>query len=1101
MKAQVRAGKWTVRMNAFSSREIQQIKFSANAMPPAASELVGFRSDPQFRIAQIEGLPSIDVTQTTFPDHWKPYPVYVWDTSTSFELLQRMRGMGDWAPSGLTINRRLWLDEDGSAFTYEDNITGQAQSIWRLDVADRHTLGAVRVDGVGQLITENPKTGQSGVEIRQRNLNLSAVGRVDHLKLISATGWQASADSLRLVLTLPPGWRALAVFGADQVDGDWLTAWSLLDLFLLLVFSFAVFRLSGLAAGLIALLAFALSYHETGAPRFLWLFLLIPLALERVVPSGNAMRLIKVIKYAVLSILLLALIPFIAFQIQSVIYPQLERRGQMYALPSEAMTSSAYEAMDAASMSSDIKSSFGGMQEPTASRIVNQNMINDPRALIQTGPAKPRWEWNSVDCYWNGPVGEDQTIRLFLISLSQHRLITVARVLLLIALLVALLMRQKRLSPRATDSTGVQPNVAIGALLFVLFCMGTTTSYAQFPDNEMLQALRAELLRVPDAFPGAAQIPTATLTIDGNKLSVTCDIHAAAKCAVPLPGRLPTWSPISVKVNEDSNVPLVRRDGYLWVVVDAGVHKVTIEGRLPDQSDWEWTYLLPPKWVSIQAAGWKVNGVRPDGTPEGQILLSREQAATSDAAAYDRTQFQSIVMVQRYLEIGILSKIRTVISRIGENRRAISMSIPLIPGERVLTANQEVAAGQIAVRMAAGDESYTWESDLPSGATVVLNAAETDQWVEKWHLSTSPVWNVTLAGLQPVFEPQNSELIPVWNPWPGESVSIDFLRPVAIAGDVITVQGVQHATQIGDRRQNTTLTIDLECSLATDFPIDVGSEAVVTSLTIDNQSMPVQRRDGSLVIPAKAGSQQVIVNWYVERSLGLRADMGRVVLPSAASNVDTTMEVPASRWVMWASGPQRGPAVRFWTILVVALLAAIGLSLLPKSPLRVWEWVLLAIGLTQVPLPAAMFVPAWLFLLAFRGSDEFGGLRPKAFNALQIVIVMMTIISLLILVYVVSAGLLGSPDMFVLGNGSSQHFLRWLSPRSEAELPMAGMVSVSVWFYRLAMLFWALWLATSLIGWLANGWQNLSKHGFWRKEHKADNSMATNVRKQPGEPL
>lgn len=813
MKAQVRAGKWTVRVHAFSSREIQQVRFAEDAMPSVTSELIGFRANPQFRIAQIDGLPSIDVSQTSFPDYWKPYPVYLWDTSTSFQLLQRMRGMGDSAPSGLTINRRLWLDESGTAFTYEDNITGQAQRIWRLDVADQHTLGAVRVDGAGQLITENPTTGQSGVEIRQRNINLSAVGRVDRTQSLSATGWQANADSLQLVLTLPPGWRALAIFGADNVNGDWLTSWSLLDLFLLLVFSFAVFRLSGLLAGAIALLAFALSYHESGAPRFLWLILLIPLALERVVPPGNVMRLIKVTKYALLAILLLVLIPFIGFQIQSVIYPQLELSGQMYVQPSQSMASVGYDKMGTSSISSDLETSFGRSQQDGLSRIINQNMINDPRALIQTGPAKPRWDWNSVECYWNGPVGEDQTIRLLLISLAQHRLLTVARVLLLLALLIAILRWRKRSIPLPVGSSSGSVTAFTTVILFVMLSFGSDTSHAQFPDNEMLQALRAELLRVPDAFPGAAQIPTATLTIDGDKISVICDIHAAARCAVPLPGRLPTWSPLTVTINDEANVPIVRRDGYLWVVVDAGVHRITVQGRLSDQTDWEWTYLLAPKWVAIQAPGWKVNGIRPGGTPEGQILFSREQAATSDAAAYDRTQFQSIVVVDRYLEIGILSKLRTVVTKIGENRRAISLSVPLVPGERVLTANQDVSGGDIAVRMPAGDDSYTWDSELPSGATVVLSAAETDQWVEKWHLSTSPVWNVALAGLQPVFDSQGTELVPVWNPWPGESVTIDFRRPVAIAGDVITVQSVQHATEIGDRRQNTMLMIELECSL------------------------------------------------------------------------------------------------------------------------------------------------------------------------------------------------------------------------------------------------------------------------------------------------
>ena len=103
MKAQVRAGKWTVRINAFRASETDGVRFAEGVTAAAPTELIGFRANPQFRIAEIEGLQSIDVSQTSFPDYWKPYPVYLWDTSTPFQLLQRMRGMGDSAPSGLTI--------------------------------------------------------------------------------------------------------------------------------------------------------------------------------------------------------------------------------------------------------------------------------------------------------------------------------------------------------------------------------------------------------------------------------------------------------------------------------------------------------------------------------------------------------------------------------------------------------------------------------------------------------------------------------------------------------------------------------------------------------------------------------------------------------------------------------------------------------------------------------------------------------------------------------------------------------------------------------------------------------------------------------------
>ena len=208
-----------------------------------------------------------------------------------------MRGLGLQRPEGLSIDRQLWLDEDGAGFTYRDRFQGRMQQIWRLDAAEGQELGAVRVDGEGQLITANPQTGAEGVEIRSRNLNVEAIGRMARTRDMSATGWQADADVLQMSISLPPGWRVLALFGADRVDGDWLTAWSLLDLFLLLIFTLAVGRLWGFWAGAVALLAFGLAYHEPYSPRLTWLFLLMPLALLRVAPEGAGRRWLTLWKY------------------------------------------------------------------------------------------------------------------------------------------------------------------------------------------------------------------------------------------------------------------------------------------------------------------------------------------------------------------------------------------------------------------------------------------------------------------------------------------------------------------------------------------------------------------------------------------------------------------------------------------------------------------------------------------------------------------------------------------------------------------------------------------------------------------------------------
>ena len=572
MKAQVRAGKWKINLLAFRPQNIPQVQFAENAQPIIDQELIAFRAKPDFRLAEVEGLPTVDVTQTTFPGQWRQLPLYQWDTSVPFQVTEKMRGMGLQQPEGLAVQRKFWLDEDGHAVTFQDQIGGRMQQIWRLDVADRHTLGAVRIDGDGQLITTNPQTGAQGVELRSRNLNVQALGRVDSLNSLSATGWQTDVDSLEATFVLPPGWRAFAVFGADRVDGDWLTAWSLLDLFLLLIFALAVFRIQGVVAGLVAFVAFGLAYHEPGAPRLTWLFLLIPIALLRVVPDGTTKKLITAWKHVAVTLLAINLVPFVAHQVQTAIYPQLEIPGVNYTSrpmfvglgatyrASARMADIAYETQ---MLAENQAAADKAVQQRT--RFSASNLKQEPAARIQTGPAQPQWSWNIVRCSWNGPVSAEQEIHPVLISINVHRVLTVARVMLLV-ILAALLLRWRRITlPWAKGATAV-------AGLVLMFCMPDISQAAEFPDAKMLETLRERLLEPADVYPRAADIAQVNLVVNANRVKMTAEVHAAIGVALPLPGKLPVWSPVTVTMDGRPAEFVCRKDGYLWIVVPQGVH-------------------------------------------------------------------------------------------------------------------------------------------------------------------------------------------------------------------------------------------------------------------------------------------------------------------------------------------------------------------------------------------------------------------------------------------------------------------------------------------------------------------------------------------------
>jgi hypothetical protein len=315
-------------------------------------------------------------------------------------------------------------------------------------------------------------------------------------------------------------------------------------------------------------------------------------------------------------------------------------------------------------------------------------------------------------------------------------------------------------------------------------------------------------------------------------------------------------------------------------------------------------------------------------------------------------------------------------------------------------------------------------------------------------------------------------------------VKLGISRPEAIPGATVTVEKASHEVTLGMRQETSVLDLALRCSLGEDFPITLPVNAEVTALTLNGTAIPVRMDSRHLIVPLRPGEQAVRVEWKTNTPLGFRSLVEEVKLPAGSANVSTIVNVPDSRWVLWADGPLRGPAVRFWTVLACSLLAAGLLGRLATSPLSTTEWMLLGIGLTQVPLPAALIVIGWLFYLSWRGSPSFNRLPCWGFNLLQIGLLALTAAALAVLVAVVAEGLLGNPEMFIAGNGSTRSVLRWYLARSGELLPQPACFSVSIWWFRFLMLVWALWLAASLLRWLRLAWVRFSTGDCFRSAKK-----------------
>jgi hypothetical protein len=275
---------------------------------------------------------------------------------------------------------------------------------------------------------------------------------------------------------------------------------------------------------------------------------------------------------------------------------------------------------------------------------------------------------------------------------------------------------------------------------------------------------------------------------------------------------------------------------------------------------------------------------------------------------------------------------------------------------------------------------------------------------------------------------------------------------------------------------NGKLTLSLRSSSGGLQKIRLPSGAKLQRLSVKGQERAL-RQEGDLVIVAlQTGAQQLELEF--QRPGGMASffrvptiDLGRTFV-----NARVNAQLPPDRWLLFAGGPLWGPAILFWGYVVVIVLASLLLARIPHSPLKTWQWLLLGLGLTQVPAAVAICIAGWFFSLSLRSRKTVK--RRRLHNLLQVLLALATIAVLVMMAMAVWQGLVVQPDMQVAGpgNNSEQH-LSWYLDRSGPLTPSPWLLSVPLWTFRVLMLAWALWAAWSWVGWLRWGYAAFASGG------------------------
>ncbi|HNP63307.1 MAG TPA: hypothetical protein PKH39_05185, partial [Woeseiaceae bacterium] len=880
LRLQVRPGRWTIILVARGAGVADSIQRPVPGTNLAEDEIWSYRSNDRLRVTAVEGLPPVDPSQVETPGEWQAFPAFRVSPGAVFSVTERSRGVVT-ASNELGLNRTMWLGFDGSRFTVEDHISGTMRTDWRLDMRTPFTLLSATENDESLLITVGAGDSKTGIEVRETNVAVVAIGRTEAQSGLPVTGWDTRFAQVNTTLNLPPGHKLLMAPGVDSALGSWMSQWQLLDFFLVLIITIAAWRLFGVAAGIIALGALVLSYHEFDAPSWLWLNLLIVIALMRVTPSGRLKQIIRGYQALSAIALVIALLPFVAGQLRVAIYPQLEPQTNFYrsqGFAGYAETPAAEPVRDAEQidmLSLSRASPAIGIKQEALEEIVTTGSRKRhfsryaPNAIVQAGPGIPSWRWNSYALSWSGPVAADQTMLLVVMPrwlVSSMRVIAVTLLLLFAGTIAAEIFNRRWTLPTGLTLGRHHAGSIIITALLVGLSSGSPEARADIPDADLLKELEQRLLEAPDCVPRCAEIVSAVVEISPQSIAMTLSVHALENVAIPLPGSTGGWRPDAIAIEGTPGARVVRRvDNSLWLHVQPGRQTVTLRGQVPPVDSLEIPFVAPPRVISVNSNAWFVAGIKDRRLTAGSLQLTRLQAATDGdgTVRWESSRFPAFARVERVIELDLDWRVQTTVYRIAPAQGALTLDIPLLAGETIVSGDFTVTDDRVLVSMNAQQQSVTWTSNLPLQSPLLLRAADGTSWQEIWQIAVGNTWNAKFEGVPEsnMSNEADGVRVAVFHPRAAEQLTMIASRPEASAGSTLAFDSVNLAVTEGSRSRDVSLRLSYRSTRGAQHVIRLPAAAELTSVAVDNREQTLRASGSELNLEILPGNHTIAINW------------------------------------------------------------------------------------------------------------------------------------------------------------------------------------------------------------------------------------------------
>jgi len=1114
LSLQIRQGQHTVAITSVLPATTSSLLFKGGQSDVwPKTETFAFSARPAFRSLQLTGGESLHAEAATIPSEWRQDAVFTIQSDATIKFEEISRGEQNTPLPQLNLRRELWLSFDGNRIAQKDTLTGTAGRANRLNVLSGNEVGRIIANGSPVLITKSPGSDLRGVEIRDQQVNLTAIGSQSSASPLLTHGWEMTMASVQGILNLPPAWQLIAIGGASTVSGAWIDSWSLLDLFICILIIVASRTIVNTGAAVILGLMLVLTHAEFLAPKMLIIHLLILLAWRHTISVNESVwdRLNKALLVATCGAWLLQALTFGKLQLTQLLFPQLQAGtryrtiiqqlavavdssittwplmlvalgaiviavyyiskgtstksyilrtiGMLILLggtispilglvvfstvvqyPRSAPPPSSFEMNDSASFLSSSSENYAQKAEES---IVAQNRTFFEDKNLAAGPALPTWRWKQYQFSVSGPVSPSSTLNIIALPPLWTRVLSALRIIV-VTVLAVILLRKVRL--------------ALSPLLLLLILYAGKPAMADFPPSEILQDLENQLQKEICSGAECGTAESLVLAMEDNILSLAMEVSSQGRTTRLLPGPISTFLPISVLV--DGEAAQLRRDDtdHLNVLVPDGRHQIKASLSVPPGDSFTLTIPAPlPLYTTVKAPEWTYSGVSVSGVAQSSIEFNR--ISGDNHTSIRPSLLGNWVAVSRTLYLAEQFSVMTVVRRIGDASKPLTIQIPLLDRERILSGAVEPSKDMVSIDFPAGQSEVHYNSSLPIAGSLTFTSPKIPHFAEDWRVQCSPLIHCTISGVPYLVLDQ-----PVFTPFPGESLAIEITHLESISGEPLSIDEVSHSFYWSSSLVSGTVLATARVTQQSNLTVTVPVNTTIKSVTMDGMATGSKVIDERTAIALPPGDHSVAIAYELANNPAITFTLPSISLSVPSNNIAVTGTPSPDRWIIWTGGGLFGPSVVYWGKLIGVVTLCATLSIIGILKLSPGSAAFLGIGLASLPMITLWIPLLWLGLL-----KKFSALQPQNTGhkwGLISITALLALVSLFLLYHIVEIGLLLDPPMLIAGANSTSTNLRWIFDTTPGALPSPWIISLPMWTWRVFSLVWATWLVVGMMRWI-----------------------------------